>query len=177
MTIEPAECTVYGLIGNLDPDLSFELATITGLGCELTMANAGPHDYKVDITRIPVQISSGVPYCGPTRGLALWIPSGVTVPANSSAIIDADTKVPEHTAAKWLVGVTDQTTSAALAFEQESTYQPISLDMSDLTYGLIGDSLDIQLSSEIISGNIVLTAQNNTSNALAVNLLRIPVAL
>lgn len=177
LTIDPSECVAYGMIGDLDPTLTFTVSSIPDFGTELTMTNAGMHDYKVDITRIPVQITSGVPYCGPTRGLALWIPTGVTVPAGTSMQVDGNIKVPDHTAAKWLVGIVDPLSGQTFAFELESTYEPISLDTFDVMYGLIGDFFDIVLTSSVVSGNLVLTAQNNTSNALAVNLLRIPVAL
>lgn len=177
LTVDPADCTVYGLVGDSNPLIEFDVASVAGLGVELILTNNSTDDYKVDVTRIPVQLHNGVPYCGPSsRGLSLWIPGQTTLPAGALTVIDSQIDVPQHSGVKWLAGITDPISGNTMAFEIFLTHMN-SDSSAEVTYAFIGDAFNVDVSSAIVNDQIVLSVQNNEPTNLIVNLLRIPVAL
>lgn len=179
LTVDPAGCTVYGLVGDPDPQFVIDVASVAGLGVELMLTNNSPDDYKVDVTRIPVQLHNGVPFCGPSsRGLSLWRPDQTTLPPEVTTVIDSQISIPQHCGVKWLAGIVDPISGNTSAFEIFLTYgDTVTLSTSEVTYAFVGDFFDITVSSAIVSDQITLSVQNNELTPLVVNLLRIPVAL
>lgn len=172
--IDGVSATQFGILG--DTGLSFQMIVteVMGLGVEIAIQNTGTVDYRVNFTRTPVQVGNILPFCGNSAGVDLWIPPRSII--NTGATTNVDTlSLSSHAGAKWLFGAMDTTTFNTMTCEIDVT-TPTSTSASHVIWGVVGDFLDLNITSQVIGTNLVLTVENAEPNSVIVNLLRVPIA-
>jgi hypothetical protein len=172
--IDSVVATHYGLIGDMLLSYNIIITEVIGLGVELAIENTGLNDYRVNMTRIPVQVGEIVPYCGPTAGIDLWIPIAITIPPGNTVVVDQAT-LPAHTGVKWLFVATEGTSFRTMAAEINAT-TPTPTTTNHVLWGIVADFLNLNVTTAVLAGDLVLSVTNNEANPVTINLLRVPAA-
>ena len=143
---------------------------------ELQITNNDVFEYHVNVTRLPITVVPFVPDCGaPFAKVSLWIPSPPTITPGSTVTVDNPSFNPTGTVAvKWLVGVFQPSTDKTLSFELEATQQSAGV-CSFVEYGLLGDSLSIDVNVTIVGTNFIFDVKNNEASDIVVYATRLPV--
>jgi len=166
------QAVTYGFIGD-QLAYSIDVEQVAGFGYNLVVSNLTSNPIRVDITRVPIQLTTGVSYCGPSAGLDLWIPQPVTVQPTQTTTVDTLSTTQAYAAAKWLA-VLSNTTNQTMAFEVASVESGVT---SDTMYAIISDYFDVDVETVVSGQTVQLNVTNNQPDAITVRMLRIPVAL
>ncbi len=175
------DSTHYGWTGDisLSYDIGAVLVNMDGIGLQLLFTNSDIIPYRVDVTRIPINVS--VPNLPPscsteTSGLSIWNPDPVIIPAGSTVIIDNTVNLPGHLGIKWLIGTIESITNNSMAFEVGCTQVNLTTSY-EIPYGYVGDYMNLPISTAVVGSNIELSMTNNQPNSVTVTMIRVPVSL
>lgn len=172
----------YGFIGDLTLNYVIDVDIIAGVNLRLKVQNNDAFDYRVDVTRIPIQTQLP-PTCNIPSDISIWLPDAVVVPPGLTIAVDPNVTIPGHDAAKWLIGAVDQLSGDTMRFELMATRQGATTTFSSfgpidfVEYGLIGSSFSLDMSTAVVGLNMVLYMTNNERFPVLVNLARIPVSI
>lgn len=163
----------YGKTGDTSLAHDIVITQVAGMGFEVAISNTGTTPYRVSLTRIPIQLSTGISTCDTnSRGLSLWIPTSTVIAATSSGQVDT-ISFPQHASARWLMTIRDLVSSKTMAVEVVATNTQSGASV--VTYGYLGPFLNV-VASVSVPGDLILSLTNNRANPVTVNLLRAPTA-
>ena len=162
--------TEYGHLGDMELTYDLVVNEIPGMGVELAMTSTSFNDYKVDLTRVPVRIDNVIPYCGTSSGLSLWLPEPVTISAGATVVVDQP-DVPIHSSVHWLFSANQSTASMMC---QVNATLPTLCTSETVQWGIVGDFIDLTLTTAVSAGKLVFSVTNNESTPVTINLLRVP---
>lgn len=177
------DSTRYGWTGDtsLKYNIDANLVNVLGFGLQLVFTNNDTVPYRVDISRLPIHVIPEIefpPTCNTNTApsLSIWNPLPVIIPAGSTMVVDNTVNLPGHQGVKWLIGTLENITNNSMAFEVACTQTNLTTSYN-VTYGYIGDYIDLVVSTAIVGSSNVLSITNNQSNSITVNMARIPVSL
>lgn len=177
------DSTTYGWTGDmsLKYTIGANMVNVLGFGLQLVFTNNDTVPYRVDVSRLPINVIPEIdapPTCDTNIGpsLSIWNPLPVLIPAGTTMIVDNTVNLPGHQGVKWLIGTLESNTNNSMAFEVPCTQTNLTT-AHHVTYGFIGDYLNLNVTTTVVSSNIVLSITNNQLNSVLVNMARIPVSL
>jgi hypothetical protein len=170
--------TYFGILGDvLNVNVN---VTQTGIIANLVITNNELQDIIINVTRIPITMESSaicIPKISNIDGDILYLTpiNDVNIAPAATTSVDFPSFM-DHQAVKWLVAITNPTTSKTMGVQVYATHRMGVLPVHT-NYTITGDFLPV-VSNVVISGSdLTLQLTNNDVSAVIVDVIRIPVSI
>jgi hypothetical protein len=165
----------YARVGDRSLTHNIIITDVVGEGVEISIQNTSAEDFVIDTTCIPVFTLGSLENCQPSLiEPKIWHPDSMRIPSGQTRVVDI-LNTPVLTGTKWLMGTIEDITDRTMACEFSAT-NPTATTGDHTLYGIIADYLNLDVTTSMVAGRLVLEFTNNEANTVTVNLIRVPTA-